>query len=140
MHRPPVHAEHLSCIHLAANPITSQRSSLWNFWNMEVRRIVTLNAEAMGAFQNLQWALICWAIVKRNPDGKALGISIHESIVLMRVIHETFAIRKNQSADRFGMNQKPLAHEHAHDLFQSGLMWQGVKRFQVEYFLVGPLK
>lgn len=53
MHRQTVKNEHIACVNLAANPVISQRCSLWNFWNMEVRRIVTLNAEAMGAFQNL---------------------------------------------------------------------------------------
>ena len=53
MHCQTVKYEHIARINLAANPIASQRCSRWNFWNMEVRRIVTLDAEAMGAFQNL---------------------------------------------------------------------------------------
>ena len=129
MHCETVKDEHIARVDLAANPVIPQRCALWNCWN--VRLVVALKAEMVRAFQNLQGPYIDWAIVKRNPGGKAFGISIHESVILMRMNDETFAIRKNQSADRFGMNQKPLTHEHAHDLFQSGLMWQCVKRFQI---------
>ncbi len=140
MHRQTVKDEYISCVNLAANPIIPLRCSLWNFWNMEVFRVVTLNTEAMRAIQNLQWALICWAIMKRNPDGETLSISIHELEILMRVIHETFAMRKNQPTNWFGMDQDSLTHKHAHDLLQSGMMRQGVKRFEIKDFLVGPFE
>ena len=58
----------------------------------------------------------------------------------MRMNHQTFAMRKNQATNRFWVNQKLVAYEHAHDLFESRMMRQSVKRFQVEYFLVGPLE
>jgi hypothetical protein len=58
----------------------------------------------------------------------------------MRMIHETFATRENQPADWFWVDQDILSNEFAHDLLQVWMVWQGVKRFQIEYSLVDSLE
>jgi hypothetical protein len=107
---------------------------------MKIRIFMALKAETVRAFQNLQWPHVGWAIVKRNPDSKALRISVHESVVLMRMNSETLAMRENQPAYGFGVDQDMLASKHVHDMFKGGMMWQCVKRFQIEDFLVSSLE
>jgi hypothetical protein len=140
MHGEAVKDQHIARVNFAANPIAAQRRTLRNFWDVEVVMDMALNAKAVRSFQNLQRAQSCRAVVKGNPGGKALRISIHESEVLMRMIHETFATRENQPAYRFWMNQDILSNELAHNLFQGGMVRQGVKRFQIEYCLVDSLE
>jgi hypothetical protein len=78
--------------------------------------------------------------VKGNPRGKALRVSIHESEVLMRLIHETFTTREIHPANWLWVDQDFLSNEFAHDLLQGWMVRQGVKRLQIEYRLVGSLE
>jgi hypothetical protein len=74
------------------------------------------------------------------PNSKALWISVHESVILMRVNRQIVAFGKNQSPDWLGVNQDPASSEHVHDALQRGMMWQRMERFQIEYFPVSALE
>ena len=138
MHGETMKDEHVAGIDLTASPFVSQRSSFGN--RRYVRLIMILKTKTMRAFQNAQGALIDRAVVERNPRSKTLRITIHESIVLMCVDYKALAVGKDQSPDRFWMNQKPFAHELAHHLFKGRMVSESVKGFEVEDLLVGPLE
>jgi len=53
MYRETVKDENIASVNLAANPIAAHSCSVWNFWDVEICLVVILNAEAMGAFENL---------------------------------------------------------------------------------------
>jgi hypothetical protein len=78
--------------------------------------------------------------VEWNPHSKALGISSHESVILMCMNRKAFAVREDQAADRLWMDQEPLAHDHFHGTLQRWMMWQSVKGSEIEDLLVGPLE
>ena len=140
MHGQAVKYKHIASVDLAAHPIAFCQCFRRDLGNMQILVLVFDNAETVRAFQNLQGTQVGRAIVKRNPDRKALGVSTHEAVILMRMNRETIAIWENQPSDRLGVNQNPLAHQHLHDTFQGGMMRQRMKRFQVENFLVGSLE
>ena len=82
---------------------------------MKILIFVVLETEMMRSIHYLQGAHFNRAIMKRNPRRKALGISAHESIVLMCMNREALAIWKNQASDRLRVDQEPVADEHSHD-------------------------
>jgi hypothetical protein len=94
---------------------------------MQILVLMVDNAETVRALQYLQGTQVGWTIVKRNPNGIALGISTHEAIILMRMNRETIAIWKDQPPDWLGVNQDLLAHQHVHDTLQCGMMRQRMK-------------
>jgi hypothetical protein len=63
-----------------------------------------------------------------------------KSEVLMRMIHETLAMRENQPANGLWMDQDIIPNQLPHDLSQSRMVGQGVKGFQIEDFLVSLLE
>ncbi len=140
MHGQAVKDEHIACVDLAANPIASDIRSCRNLRDMKILILVMYIAETMRAFHNSQRAHISRAIVKRNPYGEAFGISAHESIILVCMNGELFAVWEDQPANRFRMNQKAVTHKHFHDLLQGRMVRQSVKRFEVEDVLVGVLE
>src|SRR6185437_4087395 len=112
MYGEAVKNEHIARVYLTTNPIISQLGPIRNCGN--AGRVMALEAEMMRFFQNSQGAQIYWTIVKRDPCGIALWISLHKSVILMRTHHEIFAIREDQSTDRFWVNQESLAYQHPH--------------------------
>src|ERR1700721_2805765 len=107
---------------------------------MKILILVVLETEMMGAVHNLQRAHFNRAVMKRDPRREALGISTHESIVLMCMNREALAVRENQPPDRLGVNQEPFAYQHFHDSLKLWMVGQCVKRSQIKYLLVRLLK
>lgn len=92
------------------------------------------------ALHDLQRPHLNRAIVQRNPDGVTLRVASHKPEILMSVHCETLAMRKNQAADRFGMNQQMISDQRLHHVPQRGVMRQSMKRGEIENLLVRPLE
>ena len=54
--------------------------------------------------------------------------------------HKALAMRKDQAANWFWVDEGLFADKHLHHLSQGRLMRQRVKRFQVEDLLIDPLE
>src|SRR6185437_16237717 len=119
-----VENEHVSSVNIAPNPVSSYCRAVRNFGNVKVLVFVSLKSEAMRAFQNPQRTYCGRAVVQRNPHGEALGVSAHETVILVRVSGEAFAIRKDQSSNRFWMNQKTVSDNHLHHAAQRRMVRQ----------------
>jgi hypothetical protein len=132
--------EHIAGIDVSANPIAANRVAFWNLRDKEILILVILKTEFVRAFQNPQRSHIRRAIVEWNPHCKALGISPHESVILMCMDREAFAVREDQASDWLWMDQEPLTHDHFHDTLQRWMMWQSVKGSEIEDLLIGPLE
>jgi len=118
MHGQAVKDKHITGVDLAACPIPFCQCSSWNLRYVQILVFMADDSETVRALQYLQGAQVGWAVVKRNPDGKTLGISAHEAVILMRVNPETIAIWKDQPPDWLGVNQDLLAHQHLHHIHQ----------------------
>lgn len=116
MYGQAVKDEHVACVDSPSDPLTTNHSAFRNLRNLKILIFVAQKSEAMRAFQNLQGSYFNRAIMKWNPCGIALRIASHESVILMRVNGETFAIREDQPSDRLGMNQELIAYDHFHNL------------------------
>lgn len=84
MYGQAVKNEHIAGVNLAANPVVSHGCSHWDLRNVKILVLMFLEAKTVRALQYLEGTHIDWAVMKGNPDGIALRISIHETIVLMR--------------------------------------------------------
>src|SRR5580700_3472784 len=107
---------------------------------MKILVFVILETEMMRAIHDLKRAHFNRAVMKRNPRREALGISTHESIVLMCMNRQALAVRENQPPNRLRVYQEPVAYQHFHDSLKLWMVGQCVKRRQVKNLLVRLLK
>src|ERR1700721_3662310 len=116
MYRQTVKDQYVARIYLATNPLTSCHSLKRNLRDMQIFSLVALNPKAMRAFQNLQRPHLDPTVVQRYPNREELRVSAHELVVLMRMRHQALAMREDQPANRFWMNQNLLPYKHFHHL------------------------
>jgi len=90
-----VEDQHVAGVDPTACPFAFSQCSRWDFRDMQILIHMFDNAEMMRTIQYLQRTQFGRTIVKRDPHGKALGITTHEPIILMWVDREMFAIRKD---------------------------------------------
>ena len=127
MHGQAVKNEHITGVNLTPNPLVPHGCLDRDLWDMKIFVLMFLEAKMVRTLQYLQGTHIDWAVMKGNPDGITFRIAIHETIVLMRMDSQAFAIRKDQTANGFGMDQKMLSHDHLHHALQGRIMRQSVK-------------
>ena len=122
MHRETVEDQHVSSVDAATDPLVASDGIDRDLWNVKVLPLVFLDAKSVRTFNNSKRSHLDRAVMEWNPYREELGISPHELVILMCVDHETLAVRKDQAADRFWMNQDLIAHQHLHDTLQRRLM------------------
>ena len=107
---------------VAAHPLAADGRFGRNLRNMKVLPVVPLNTEAVGTFEDLERPCLYGAIVKWDPHRKALGISAHELVVLVCMDDQALAVRKDQSSDRFWVDQETFTDYHRHYFLKCGVM------------------
>src|ERR1700677_4249111 len=124
MHGEAMKYKHVAGVDLAADPIPFCHCCSWNLRDVQILVFMADDTGTLRALQYLQGAQVGWTIVKRNPSRKALDISAHEAVILMRMDRETLAIWEDQSPDWLGVNQDLPAHHHVHHIPQRRMMRQ----------------
>ena len=143
MNRQAVKDHHIACMNVPANSTPAADSGIARHLrhmkiliqhDFEIRIDVTLSGmrKKCPTSAGQSWS--------GNSCSKVTWISSHESVILMCVNCQSFAVRKvmRRRPIGFGWINSSISHDHFHRTLERWVMRQGMKRSEIEYLLISP--